>query len=96
MLGINELVLENSLSPGITPHDAINQPCYEFSWQEPQSHKSKLTFPLVDYAQHIKETGFSSGTWESHQWRIISGASSRESILHIYMLLQAVYVTKAY
>ena len=33
---------------------------------------------------------------ESQQWRIIFGATFRESILHIYTLLQAVYVTKAY
>ena len=52
-LDINKLVLENSLSLGITPCNALNQACYEFSWQDPLSHKSKVTFFLFGCAQHI-------------------------------------------
>ena len=92
---MNKLLLENSLSPGITPHNAINQPCCECSWQDPQSHKSKLSFLLLTVLNTLEKQ-------VSLQGHVLSGGlflelhSGRESILHIYTLLQAVYVTKAY
>ena len=96
---MNKLLLENSLSPGITPHNAINQPCCECSWQDPQSHKSKLTFLLLTF---LLLTIQPLNKQVSLQGHVLGGGlflelhSGRESILHIYTLLQADYVTKAY
>ena len=67
-LDMNKLLLENSLSPGMTPHNAINQPCCECSWQDPQSHKSKLTFLLLTVLGTLKK----QVSFQGHVLRVLA------------------------
>ena len=86
-LDMNKLLLENSLSPGITPHNATNQPC-ECSWQDPQSHKSKLTFLLLTVLSTLKKQVSFQGhvlrvsAVENYFWSYIQG----EHIAYLHII----------
>ena len=85
---MNKLLLENSLSPGIAPHNAINQPCCECSWQDPQSHKSKLTFLLLTVLGTLKKQVSLQGhilrvsAVENYFWSYIQG----EHIAYLHII----------